>query len=878
MPEALDKCAQVLKPPGIHLGGAFTEVSPVHRRPVDQVGLAKPIGVHVIDNAGFGQGLQKTDIVGPTGQFRMGGGMPQHQVLNDEFNINQGTGVFLDVELARFDRQPIFTHAFTHVTHLGFQPLGIPGKTQHPAADGRKGIQQGGVAGNGPGPDQRLMFPGPGFFHLIAVVPVDMAHQNAGRTVGAQTHVGFVKRAGGGVGGQHVYHALTQAGKEMRVVDGLPTTDGFAAVGGVQKDEVEVRGIAQLEPAQFTVADNGESLVTGLSVQRTGGAAVPGDQVGPTDIDHGFENGFGNPGQMVADLHQGQDAGDVRGSDPQGIDLAKDAQRFHLVFGIAVGYTGQLVRQAGLQGSSVGRCIEGARIEQFVQQNRMAAEKGGDPGAGAHQADQMRQGGRILDQKGEIADALLDLFEQLKYALEHRFRFIAFDGRLQDPRDQTVQAPLAGTAHGPGAGFGHEAFQEMGGGGAFRESGLLQELAAFGRGQRCGPGIGQSGNDGRTGVGGRRRLDRQKTRKMGGDLVAMAIENGEIGIPGEKSHGPGQFEASQGIGGQRVGLLVTGFLKAMFAVAQETIGLDQLPADRRWYVPFAGEHRQHGLDGRLLQGGQYAATDQLEHLTEKLDFADAAAAQLDIVIQSLAADFGANFLFHFAQGFKDPEIEIATENERPQAIQELLTGGGVAGDDLGLDQGIPFPFTSLGLVVVFHVIEGHHQGAAVTKRPQACIDPEDEALRRAVADGLDQKPAEAGEKCLVGQGPRSTAGLAGAWEGEDQVHIRAEIQFTGPQFAHAQDHQPLGIAGIVPGGADRLAQAVIQNRQGTVDGRLGQGGQIGHGFIQAAEPGQIAYGNADHFATAEVPQGRLQRYQPLLGRFFRRGRGHGLEP
>ena len=62
-------------------------------------------------------------------------------------------------------------------------------------------------------------------------------------------------------------HPLAQPGKKVGVVDGPLSADGFAWVGRVQKDQIEVRCITQLDASQFTVSDDGKSAFAGLPVK-----------------------------------------------------------------------------------------------------------------------------------------------------------------------------------------------------------------------------------------------------------------------------------------------------------------------------------------------------------------------------------------------------------------------------------------------------------------------------------------------------------------------------------------------------------------------------------------------------------------------------------
>src|SRR5208282_1063275 len=94
---------------------------------------------------------------------------------------------------------------------------------------------------------------------------------------------------------------------------------------------------------------------------------------------------------------------------------------------------------------------------------------------------------------------------------------------------------------------------------------------------------------------------------------------------------PGKMAERIGIGRQRVGLLIGHHLQAMLDAAQKIISRRELIA-RGGVDPAAGGERgkrRHGL--AAAQFAMAAAGDELLRLRKKLDLANAAAAQLDVV-------------------------------------------------------------------------------------------------------------------------------------------------------------------------------------------------------------------------------------------------------
>ncbi len=69
----------------------------------------------------------------------------------------------------------------------------------------------------------------------------------------------------------------------------------------------------------------------------------------------------------------------------------------------------------------------------------------------------------------------------------------------------------------------------------------------------------------------------------------------------------------------------------------------------------------------LLQHRFTSAANQLEDLDDKLHFADAARAELDIVLQSPTAHLTGDHSLHVTQRLNHAEINIAAEDKRTAA-------------------------------------------------------------------------------------------------------------------------------------------------------------------------------------------------------------------
>ena len=129
------------------------------------------------------------------------------------------------------------------------------------------------------------------------------------------------------------------------------------------------------------------------------------------------------------------------------------------------------------------------------------------------------------------------------------------------------------------------------------------------------------------------------------------------------------------------------------------------------------------------------ARDQLLGLHEKLDLADAAAAELDIVAgdRDLAmAAIGMDLPLHRVDVGNRGEIHVFAPDERRELLQERLAGRDVAGAGPRLDHRGAFPVLAAMLVIVER---GRHRdrdmgGGRIGPQPQ--IDAEHIAVGRAL--------------------------------------------------------------------------------------------------------------------------------------------------
>ncbi len=252
----------------------------------------------------------------------------------------------------------------------------------------------------------------------------------------------------------------------------------------------------------------------------------------------------------------------------------------------------------------------------------------------------------------------------------------------------------------------------------------------------------------------------------------MGIERVSQGLPVVHAHSPGEAGAVKLIPRQGLGLFVIDALKQVFQASQKEIGFAQDPVIAFRQQVELGDGGQGRQQGAGLQRRLAPAADQLEHLDDKLDLADATRPQLDIVFQAATPHFPGNHPFHVAQRLDDAEINVATEDERAQHGAQLVgIGIAVIAHDPRLHHRVAFPVAPLLLVIIFQRGKAQHQRAAVAERTQAHIHPVDKAVLGGLIQGLNQPLPQPGEELGVIQLATSAAGGPLLRPGEDQVDV-----------------------------------------------------------------------------------------------------------
>ncbi|MNV30420.1 hypothetical protein D3C71_1216860 [compost metagenome] len=164
--------------------------------------------------------------------------------------------------------------------------------------------------------------------------------------------------------------------------------------------------------------------------------------------------------------------------------------------------------------------------------------------------------------------------------------------------------------------------------------------------------------------------------------------------------------------------------------------------------------------------------DQLERLGNKLDFANTAGTELDVVGHALAPHFLLDQLLHGAQRFDGGKVEVTPVNEWPQHLLQLRAGYLIPGHHPRLDHRVAFPVAPLVLVILLQRVEAQHQRARRTVGTQTHVDAKYKAVDGHRVQGLDQPLAQTNEEFLVIQRALHADGFAALGIGENQVDVR----------------------------------------------------------------------------------------------------------
>ena len=144
-----------------------------------------------------------------------------------------------------------------------------------------------------------------------------------------------------------------------------------------------------------------------------------------------------------------------------------------------------------------------------------------------------------------------------------------------------------------------------------------------------------------------------------------------------------------------------------------------------------------------------AAGNELLRLREKLDLANAAAADLDVVAfdRNLAlAAIGLHLPLHVVDVGERGKIQMLAPDERRKFRDQRLSCPGVAGANARLDHRSAFPGPPFPLVIMQRGVSGYRDLRRGRIGPQAQIDAEHVAIAGALLQQAGQRLCHAHEE------------------------------------------------------------------------------------------------------------------------------------
>ena len=224
-----------------------------------------------------------------------------------------------------------------------------------------------------------------------------------------------------------------------------------------------------------------------------------------------------------------------------------------------------------------------------------------------------------------------------------------------------------------------------------------------------------------------------------------------------------------------------------------------------------------------------SAGDQLLRLREKLDLADAAAADLDVMAldRDLAlAAIGLHLPLHVVDVGQCRKIQMLAPDEGREFGDQRLARSGVAGTRTCLDHRRAFPGAPFPLVIVQRRVGRNRDLRRGRIGPQAQVDAKHVTLARALLQQARERLRHAHEerrRLDVGD-QRGRRGI----EKHDEIDVAGIVQFARAHLAHGQHDQagallrPVVIGRRHPAARDLLAQQEAQRRLHGDGRKIGQ--------------------------------------------------------
>src|SRR5574343_724645 len=157
----------------------------VLQAPVFAIGIAGRRSLFRVDQPQFSCDAQQGNVAEVASQAGVLMGVAEHQVLNDELDINDAADVVLQAELGVALGGVRIEHLPPHGDDLVLQLRQSAWLAQDFGADFLEALADGRITGTEAGAGQGLMFPDPGVVQLIVAESIDRYGEQAGVAVGA---------------------------------------------------------------------------------------------------------------------------------------------------------------------------------------------------------------------------------------------------------------------------------------------------------------------------------------------------------------------------------------------------------------------------------------------------------------------------------------------------------------------------------------------------------------------------------------------------------------------------------------------------------------------------------------------------------------------
>ena len=266
--------------------------------------------------------------------------MDQLECLRDKFHLTNAARAQLDIvghALAPHFLLDQLLHGAQRFDGREVQITAIDKRAQHVEQLRASRL----VAGHHPRLDHGVALPVPALVLVVLLQRVEAQHQGAGRTVGAQAHVDAEDKTIDGHRVQGLDQFLTQANKELLIIQGALHAHRFTTFG-ISEDQVDIRRQVQLHCTELAHAEDDHVLCLAAACAgrraELGAVALVQPLIGLVDA------GVGHVGQIATGLHQVGLACEVAPDDAHLLARALAAQhaaQFIFCFGLLHG-TGYL--------------------------------------------------------------------------------------------------------------------------------------------------------------------------------------------------------------------------------------------------------------------------------------------------------------------------------------------------------------------------------------------------------------------------------------------------------------------------------------------------------------------------------------------------------